>query len=172
MEENQKQPLLISVMFFAFSLMFIAMFIISVNYNNKSKTTYNDLIYKELTVESIREVKDPEGDNMYYIDVVEEEKNIKVNNLLTNKNVGNGVLSLKGGDIICCYLIDGSSYYEIVELKTETSTILSLDDYNEIYKHQGVLGIITSPIIFAIMLGMAIKSFVAYTKEKKETNIG
>ena len=106
---------------------------------------------------------------MYYIDVAEEEKNIQVNNLLAKGNVRNGILSLKSGDIIYCYFIDGSSYYEIVELKTETGTIFSLEDYNEIYKQQSITGIIIIPIIFAITLGVAIKAFVVYTKEKKET---
>lgn len=171
MKENLKQLLLTFVLFLAFSLMFIFLFINSLNYYNGSKITYDDLIYGKFTVVSIKEIKDPEMDNMYYINVAEEEKDIKVNNLLANRNVRSGILSLKNGDIIYCYLIDGSPYYEIVELKTETSTILSLDDYNEIYKRQGIIGIITSPIGCAIMLGIAIKAFVMYMKEKKETSI-
>ena len=171
MKENLKQPLLISVMFFVFSLVFVVMFITSVNYNHNSKTTYEDLIYREFTVEGVREVNDPDGDDMYYIDVAEEETNIKVNNLLANKKVKSGVLSLQKGDTIYCYLKNGSSYYEIAELKTESGTILSLDDYNRIYKHQGNTGIVISPIMFAVMLGIAVKAFVAYMKEKKRLAI-
>ena len=66
--------MLISVLFFAFSLMFVFLFIISINYYNASKTTYNDLMYGEFTVESIREIVDPDMGNIYYIDVAEEEK--------------------------------------------------------------------------------------------------
>ncbi len=166
MKKNLKYPLLMSVLFFG--LMFIYLFISSVNYYNTSKTTYDDLIYKEFTVKSIRGIKDPEMDNMYYIDVV-EERSIKVNNLLTNKNVRNGLLALKNGDIIYCYLKNGSSYYEIVELKTENNTILSLNDYNEIYYRQSMIGFMISPIMFTIMLGITTKAFVVYTKEPKNT---
>ena len=170
MEKNLKHYLLTSAVFFAFSLMSIAMFIVSIIYNNNSKTSYDDLIYKELTVESIRKIIVPDGYDMYYIDVVEEEKNIEVNNLLTNGNVRDGIQSLNKGDTIYCHLKKDSSCYELVELKTENSTILSLDDYNEIYNRESILGLIISPVLFAIMLGIAIKAFVAYMKEKKKTD--
>ena len=166
MKENIKQPLLLSVLFFAFSLMFIFMFVTSINDYNASKTTYDDLMYGEFTVESIREITDPEASSMFYIDVVEEEKNIKINNLLTKKKVSDGILSLKRGDKIYCYFTSSSSYYEIVELKTDSSTILSLDDYTEIYNRQGTLGIVTAPIMFVIMLGLAVKSLLYMRKEK------
>ena len=100
------------------------------------------------------------------IDVVEDERNIKVNNLLTNKKVIEGILSLKSDDMIYCYFVNSSSYYEIVELKTENRTILSLDDYNEIYNRQGTLGIVISPIMFVIMFGIAVKALWHMQKER------
>ena len=168
MKEDIKHQLLISILFFAVSLIFIFLFIISLNYYNASQTTYDDLMYGEFTVKSIREVTDPDMGNMYYIDVVEDERNIKVNNLLTNKRVSDGILSLKSDDMIYCYFINSSSYYEIVELKTENSTILSLDDYNKIYNHQGTIGIVISPIMFVIMFGIAVKA-LWYIRKKRTT---
>ena len=166
MKKDIKYRMLISVLFFAFSLMFVFLFIISINYYNASKTTYNDLMYGEFTVESIREIADPDMGNMYYIDVAEEEKNIKVNNLLANKKIRDGVLSLKSGDMIRCYFISNSSSYEIVELKAENRTILSLDDYNKIYNRQGTIGIIISPILFVIMFGIAVKALWSIRKAR------
>ena len=166
MKEDTKHHLLTSILFFAFSLIFIFLFITSLNYYNASQTTYDDLMYGEFTVKSIREVTDPEMGNMYYIDVVEDERNIKVNNLLTNKKVIEGILSLKSDDMIYCYFINNSSYYEIVELRTENSTILSLDDYNKIYNHQGTIGIVISPIMFVIMFGIAVKALWHMRKER------
>ena len=168
MKEDIKHQLLISILFFAVSLIFIFLFIISLNYYNASQTTYDDLMYGEFTVKSIREVTDPDMGNMYYIDVVEDERNIKVNNLLTNKRVSDEILSLKSDDMIYCYFINSSSYYEIVELKTENRTILSLDDYNEIYNRQGTLGIVISPIMFVIMFGIAVKA-LWYIRKKRTT---
>ena len=121
-------------------------------------------------MEHIRETTDPDMGNTYYISVVEENKQIKVNNLLTNKNVINGILSLHAGDKIYCYLIEDSTYYEVAELKTSTATILSLDEYKEIYNHQGILGLIISPLGFTLMLGFSIWGFVLYMKVKKTKN--
>ena len=166
MKKDIKYRMLISVLFFTFSLMFVFLFIISINYYNVSKTTYNDLMYGEFTVESIREIVDPDMGNIYYIDVAEEEKNIKVNNILANKKIRDGVLSLKSGDMIRCYFISNSSYYEIVELKAENRTILSLDDYNKIYNRQGTIGIIISPILFVIMFGIAVKALWSIRKAR------
>lgn len=162
-----KKTLLISIMFLVFSLIFVFIFSISINDYNSSNITYDDLIYKEFTVENIREITDPEMGNIYYISVVEDDKQIKVNNLLTNKDAINGILSLNAGDKIYCYLLEDSSCYEVIELKTSTRTILSFDEYKEIYKHHGTLGLIISPIGFILMLGLSIWSFVLYSREKK-----
>ena len=170
MNKTIRQPLLISIMFFLFSLIFVLIFTISFNDYKTSNISYEDLTYKEFTVEHIRETTDPEMGNTYYISVVEENKQINVNNLLTNKEVINGILSLNAGDKIYCYLIEDSSYYEVAELKTSTATIFSLDEYKEIYNHQGVLGLIISPIGFTSMLGFSIWGFVLYMKEKKCIN--
>ena len=94
MNKTMRQPLLISIMFFIFSLIFVLIFTKSFDYYKTSNISYNELIYKEFTVENIRETTDPEMGNTYYISVVEENKKIKVNNLLTNKDVINGILSL------------------------------------------------------------------------------
>ena len=172
MKEDTKHPLLMSILFFTFSLMFIFFFITSLNDLNASKTTnYNDLIYGEFTVESIREITDSETSTMYYIDVLEEEKNIRINNLLTNKKVSDGILSLKSGDRIYCYFTSNSSYYEIVQLKTDNSTILSLDDYKEIYNRQGTIGIVISPFMFIIMFGIAVKALFLFHMQKKKITI-
>lgn len=165
-----KKPLFISIMFLVFSLLFVFIFSISINDHNYSNIDYDDLTYKEFTVENIREITDPEMGNMYYISVIEDDKQIKVNNLLTNKDVVNGILSLNAGDKIYCYLLEDSSCYEVIELKTSTRTLLSLDEYKEIYKHQGTLGLIISPIGFILMLGLSIWSFVLYSREMKGVN--
>ena len=48
-----------------------------------------------------------------------------------------------------CYLIETTSRYECVELKSDIM-ILSLDQYNQIYSEQGILGLINTPICFLI----------------------
>ena len=44
------------------------------------------------------------------------------------------------------------------------------NEYKEIYNHQGILGLIISPIGFTLMLGFSIWGFVLYMKENKTKN--
>ena len=74
--------------------------------------------------------------------------------------------SLKEGDKIYCYLIETQSRYECVELKSDIM-ILSLDQYNQIYSKQGILGLIIMPIGFLICFVFSIKFFHAYHSERK-----
>ena len=93
-------------------------------------------------------------------------KKIKINNLLTNAEVINGVETLKTGDKIYCYLFETSSNYDAVEIKAE-KTILSLEQYNKTYSNQGILGIVIMPIGFVICLTLAIMCLFAKFKEKE-----
>ena len=146
--------------------MFIYLFFISLQYLNNSKTKYEDLIYKEFTIEHISKQDDPEMGNTYTITILEDDKRIFVNNLLTERDIRVRLDSLKEGDKIYCYLIETTSRYECVELKTDIM-ILSLDQYNQIYSEQGILGLINTPICFLICFVLSIKFFHEYHSERK-----
>ena len=146
--------------------MFLFLFFDSLHNLNKSKTKYEDLIYKEFTVESINKQDDPEMGATYSIVIYEDDKIIFINNLLTEYDVRVSLESLKEGDKIYCYLIETQSRYECVELKSDIM-ILSLDQYNQIYSKQGILGLIIIPIGFLICFVFSIKFFHAYHSERK-----
>ena len=154
------------ILFLLFAIMFICIFFVSLQYLNNSKTKYEDLIYKEFTIEHISKQDDPEMGNTYTITVLEDDKKIFVNNLLTERDVRVGLDSLKEGDKIYCYFIETTSSYECVELKSDIM-ILSLDQYNQTYSKQGILGLIIMPIGFLICFVFSIKFFHAYHSERK-----
>ena len=154
------------ILFLLFAIMFICIFFVSLQYLNNSKTKYEDLIYKEFTIEHISKQDDPEMGNTYTITILEDDKRIFVNNLLTERDIRVGLDSLKEGDKIYCYLIETTSRYECVELKSDIM-ILSLDQYNQTYSKQGILGLIIMPIGFLICFVFSIKFFHAYHSERK-----
>ena len=166
-EKNIAQkPLIISIFFFVCSFMFLIFFIVTVGYYNLSKTSYDDLIYKEYTVEKITEDEDPEMGSTYYITVLEDEKVLKINNLFDKANVRNGLNTLSNGTKIYCYLIDDNSIYNVVEIKTPTTIILSLDEYNKIYYLNGLIGIIIMPFIFMICCVGGVSYLIVYFKKR------
>ena len=66
------------ILFLLFAIMFIFIFFVSLQYLNNSKTTYDDVIYKEFTVEHIRKQDDPEMGVTYTITIREDDKKIFV----------------------------------------------------------------------------------------------
>ncbi len=170
MKDNKKVALLISIIYFVSALMPIFIFGTSIRDYNYSKTEYKDLIYKEFTVKDIEEDRDGEMGNTYYISIYEEEKRIKINNLLTTSDVNRGLKTLYKGTKIQCYLIDDSTIYNVVEIKKGQNYILSLERYNEIYKKNGIMGMISMPILFIVCVVFGSKSLVMYFKEKKLIN--
>ena len=166
---KQSKTLLISCIIFSlFAVMFLFLFFDSLHDLNKRKTKYEDLIYKEFTVESINKQDDPEMGATYSIVIYEDDKIIFVNNLLTKYNVRVGLESLKEGDKIYCYLIETQSRYECVELKSD-KMILSLDQYNQMYSKQGMLGLIIMPIGFLVCFAFSFGFFRAYLSSRKES---
>lgn len=160
------KKIIFSSMFFIFAIMFLVIFIISINYYNNSNVSYEDLEYREFTIAKMEKIDDPEMGISYTISVCETDKKIKINNLLTNAEVVNGVEALKTGDKIYCYLFEAPSNYNVVEIKAE-KTILSLEQYNKTYSNQGILGIIIMPIGFVICLTFSIVCLFAKFKEKE-----
>lgn len=160
-------PLIISIFAFVFSLMFLFILIISINYYNSSKTSYDDLIYKEFTVDKISEDEDPEMGSTWYIEVLEQSKILKINNLFDKANVRNGLNSLSKGEKIYCYLLEDSTIYNVVEIKTDVTMILSLKEYNMIYYYNGLIGIIVMPIMFILCSFCGVKYLVVYFKNKE-----
>ena len=79
MKDNIKVTLLVSIFSFVFALIPIFIFCSSIRDYNFSKIEYQDLIYKEFTVENIEIDLDAEMGDTYYISICEEEKRIKIN---------------------------------------------------------------------------------------------
>lgn len=168
MDKNRKIILCTGILFLIFSLMFLSLFIVSISiYNESNNLKYSDLIYMECTVDDFRESGNREDGYLFYIFVIEEKKDIRVNNLLTENNVIEELRTLKNGDIIYCYVKEGKSFYEAVEIKGN-NMILSLEQYKQIMQEQGIAGLIIFPIVFCVTFGIGIYSIIVVSKNRRK----
>ena len=71
------KKIIFSSMFFIFAIMFLVIFIISINYYNNSNVSYEDLEYREFTIAKMEKIDDPEMGISYTISVCETDKKIK-----------------------------------------------------------------------------------------------
>ena len=168
MDKNSKIILFTGILFLFFSIIVSSLFVGSIKqYNESNNLTYNDLLYMECTVESVRESGNQEDGYQVYISIKEEKKNVRVNSLLTKHNVLEDLRELKNGDKIYCYVKEEKSFYEVVEIK-EDNMILSLEQYKQIMKEQGITGLIIFPIVFCLSTGFGIYSIYRVYKENKK----
>ena len=171
MDKNSKIILFTGILFLFFSIIFSSLFVGSlVKYNESNNLTYNDLLYMECTVESVRESGNQEDGYQVYISIKEEKKDVRVNSLLTKHNVLEDLRELKNGDHIYCYVKESSSYYEVVQIKGD-SMILSLEQYKQIMHKQSISGFIIFPIVFCLSTGIGVCSIIAVFKNKKRIQL-
>ncbi len=168
MDKDSKIILFTGILFIFFSIIISSLFVGSIKqYNESNNLTYNDLLYMECTVESVRESGNQEDGYQVYISIKEEKKDVRVNSLLTKHNVLEDLRELKNGDKIYCYVKEEKSYYEVVEIK-EDNMILSLEQYKQIMKEQGITGLIIFPIVFCLSTGIGVCSIIAVFKNEKQ----
>ena len=168
MGKDSKMILFTGILFLFFAIIVSSLFVGSIKqYNESNNLTYNDLLYMECTVESVRESGNQEDGYQVYISIKEEKKNVRVNSLLTKHNVLEDLRELKNGDKIYCYVKEEKSFYEVVEIK-EDNMILSLEQYKQIMKEQGITGLIIFPIVFCVSIGFGIYSIYRVYKENKK----
>ena len=103
---------------------------------NKSKTTYDDLEYKEFVFVSYEIDRDSEVGDTFYISVEEQDKTLYVSNALTSQK-RDDFDALKPGDKLFCYIDPDGAKNRIVEIKSE-KMIISLQEYQDIHRKNGV----------------------------------
>ena len=169
MSRNTKIILFTGILFLFFSIIFLGLFVGSIiRYNESNDLTYNDLVYMECTVENVRESGNIEDGYQFYISIVEDEKVIRVNNLLTENSVIAELRKLQNGDHIYCYVKESSSYYDVVEIK-EDDMILSLEQYKQIMNKQAISELfIIFPIVLWLSTGIGVFSIIAAFKNRKK----
>lgn len=169
MNKNSKIIFFTGILFLFFSIIFFSLFIGNIiKYNESKNLTYNDLMYMECTVESVKESGNTEDVYQFYISVLESKKDIRINNLLTENNVIEELRKLKKGEHIYCYVREEASFYEVVEIKGN-KMILSIEQYKQIMHKQGISGFIIFPIVFFLSTGIGVCSVISVIKEKKKT---
>ena len=137
-------------------------FIIGVIYGivdfNRSKTTYDELGYREYTFVSYKIDYNPEGGDKLYITVEGQDKTLCVGELLTPHKY-NDFDALNAGDKLYCCVYEDSGTICVAEIKAK-DMIISLDDYNKAHKNNGVGLMIVMSILAVVCVVFAIKLFI------------
>lgn len=128
---------------------------------NKSKTTYDDLEYREYVFVSYDIDRDSEVGDTFYISVEEQDKTLYVSNALTSQK-RDDFDALKPGDKLFCYVEPDGAKNRVVEIKSD-NMIISLEEYQNIHKRNGIGFIVimsvlsVSAVVCAILLWKSYK---------------
>lgn len=128
---------------------------------NKSKTTYDDLEYREYVFVSYEIDRDSEVGDTIYIKVEEQDTELYVSNALTDHKY-NDFDALEAGDKLFCYVEPDGAKNRVVEIKSD-NMIISLEEYQNIHKRNGIGFIVimsvlsVSAVVCAILLWKSYK---------------
>ena len=137
--------------------------------NNLDHNTYDygELTYREFTVQNI---KKSTGKNAHYeIYTNEEQAPLIIGRIGFGATNRQEMDLVKQGDKILCYITTApkkSFSYEIIELQTESKTILSLEDYNSREINDQKVGCILAGVMSIIFLCLPIYTFAKANKRK------
>lgn len=163
--EQMKKSIETNKILFAFLILFSVAFIVGVIYGivdfSRSKTTYDELEYREYTFISYEIDYNSEGGDTFYITVEEQEQTLCIGELLTPHRYDD-FDALKAGDKLYCYVYEDGGTICVAEIEAE-KMIFSLKDYNNAHRTNGI-GLI---IVMSIL---SVACAVAAINNKKITN--
>lgn len=164
------QALLASIAMLLLACVCIAGMFVAISDYNNSKSNYEDFEYREYIFDHCKRLEDYEVGSSNLIYVQGQEKPLKINNLLSTREVEMKLDSLKSGDKIYCYIREKSRAYEVAEIG-KNKPFFSLKEYNNAYKKNGIAFSIIFPIL---AIGCGVSSaifFLEYRKEKSSDDI-
>ena len=128
---------------------------------------YGELAYREFTVQSIKQAT---GRNAHYeIYTNDEQAPLIIGKIGFSATNHQEMDSVKQGDKILCYITTAptkSFSYEIIDLRTESKIILSLEDYNLREINDSKVGCIFVGVMSIISLCLPIYTFAKANKRK------
>ena len=128
---------------------------------------YGELAYREFTVQSI---KQSTGKNAHYeIYTNEEQAPLIIGRIGFGATNHQEMDFVKQGDKILCYITTApqkSFSYEIIDLRTESKIILSLEDYNLRKVNDQKVGCILAGVMSILFLCLPIYTFAKANKRK------
>ena len=147
--EQMRKSIETNKILFVFLIICSFAFIIGIIYGiadfNRSETTYDELEYREYIFVSYKIDYNSEGGDKFYITVEGQDKTLCVGELLTPHKY-DYFDALKAGDKIYCYVYEDSGTIQVAEIKAD-KMIISLDEYNDSHKKNGIGLIIVMSIL-------------------------
>ena len=121
---------------------------------NRSKITYDELKYREYIFVSYEIDDNHKGGDKFYISVEGKAETLFVSELLTPHKYDD-FEALQAGDKLYCYVYEDDGIIRVSEIKAD-KMIISLDEYNEIYRKNGVELIIIMSCLFMVSIAGAV----------------
>lgn len=120
----------------------------------RSKATYEELDCREYIFVSYEVDDNHKGGDKFYITVEGQNETLLVSELLTPHKYDD-FETLQAGDKLYCYVYEDDGIIRIAEIKAD-KMIISLDEYNEIYRKNGVQLIIIMSCLFIASVAVAV----------------
>ena len=170
--EQMKKSIETNKILFVFLIICSFVFIIGIIYGiadfNRSITTYDELEYREYIFVSYKIDYNSEGGDKFYITVEGQDKTLCVGELLTPHKY-DYFDALKAGDKIYCYVYEDSGTIQVAEIKAD-KMIISLDEYNDSHKKNGIgLIIVMSILSVTCAVSAIIIKKMCFCFQKKKT---
>ena len=166
---SKKAKIILGVVLLMISIALAIGAIIWANNLDHNAHNYEGLVYREFTVQSIK--KSTEKNAHYEIYTNEEQSPLIIGKIGFGATNHQEMDSVKQWDKILCYITTAptKSYsYEIIDLRTESKIILSLEDYNLREVSNQKVGCILVGIMSILFLCLPIYTFAKSNKQKMQ----
>ena len=164
---NKKVKMVLCVVLLMISIALAIGAIFWANNLDHNAYDYGELAYREFTVQSI---KQSTGRNAHYeIYTNDEQAPLIIGRIGFGATYHQEMDLVKQGDKILCYITTAptkSFSYEIIDLRTESKIILSLEDYNLREINDQKVGCILVGVMSIIFLCLPIYTFAKANKRK------
>ncbi len=156
----------------AFALLPIIVLFQSIQDIHLLRPSYEDYTYKTYTFVSLRELDDSDGGgSQYIITVKEEEKKLRINNLMDSHTLYQGLNTLNDGTTFYCYVAEDGARLEVVEIGLHSDAgfdpFYTLDEY----KKEMTVSVCFALILCSVFLTLAVIFAIRYFRKAHTCSI-
>lgn len=173
--KNKLAPILTIVILILLITLFSLGFVNCIKYYEEFDVEYEELLHDEFTFKKYEKINRGKSGQIYEIYFEEYSKPFEVSNITQIHLNKNGLNKLMAGEIVEVYYLQnhsGNYTYEILEMSTGSTILLSLDDYITVNQNNQIVGMIICPILGIIALFLFviyIRHLISRNDEYKKT---
>lgn len=165
----------IAIFCFAVAIAFVFFFFGCIERYSQYDVDYSALKYEKLTFADYQKITMGKGGYGYEIYFQEYETPFLINNITSKMVDKTALANLSPNAIVDVYFWESSNrnyQYDICQMRCQTSTTLSLDDYINVNQDNQIIGMITCPIMVCSALFMTWFFVRAWMPRKANNGLG